>query len=563
MRAFNNLKLLGKLALPILILVLVALGLVALARSSLTALDHNTTQIIDLRATRVFVAQELAAAVDEAVIAEKSTIIEQDEAWMQKEFAHYQANRKAAFAAMDRLTALADSSERQAVLQGVRAELEAFFAAAERSITHGLRNENDAAARISREEVRPARIKLGESVAARVAVNLRDLDLAKRHASETADSATRILVVTALVGLTFAVGLLALIILAGVTRPLAGMTAAMGRLAAGDLTVAVAGTERTDEVGLLARSLQVFKDNALEARRLAAVQAEENEAKMRRAQRLDALTKRFETNVSTLTQGLAGAATEMEATAQSMSSVAAETNQQTVVVASAAEQTSANVQTVAAASEEMSASVHEIVSQVSQSARIAGEAVENARRTDATVRRLAGTTERIGTFVEVISSIAAQTNLLALNATIEAARAGDAGRGFAVVASEVKELAGQTAKATGEIGERITEIRGATQEAVADIEAIGRIIAEMSSYAGSIAAAMEEQGAATQEITRNVQEAARGTESVTTNIAGVREGAGQTGAAASQVLAAAQELARHSENLTREVGGFLADVKAA
>ena len=165
--------------------------------------------------------------------------------------------------------------------------------------------------------------------------------------------------------------------------------------------------------------------------------------------------------------------------------------------------------------------------------------------------------------MSVIANIASQTNLLALNATIEAARAGEAGRGFAVVATEVKELAGQTSKATNEIGERITEIQTATQEAVTDIEGISRIIGEMSSYAASIAAAMEEQGAATQEITRNVQEAAKGTEQVTINISGVREGAGQTGAAASQVLSAAQELSRHSESLTREVGSFLANVKAA
>ncbi|KQP83142.1 methyl-accepting chemotaxis protein [Methylobacterium sp. Leaf117] len=563
MRAFNDLKLMAKLAIPSLVLILVAVGLVALARSSLATLDQNTTQIIEVRATRLFLAQRLALAIDEAVIAEKNAIIETDETLMKTEFDHYQANQKTASETLERLIALADTPERRTILTGVRADLQRFFTAAERSVTLGLRNENEAAARISKQEVRPARIKLTESVATRVASNLRDLDAAKQDATETAQSATRTLILTATIGLGVAVGLLALITLYGVIRPLAGMTAAMERLAAGDHAVAVAGLERRDEVGLLARSLQVFKDNAVEARRLAAAQAAEDEAKMRRAQRLDALTQAFERNVSTLTQALAGAATEMEATAQSMSSVAGQTNQQTVIVAGAAEETSANVQTVAAASEEMSASVQEIVQQVSLSARIASQAVENAQRTDATVRRLAGTTERIGAFVDVISSIAAQTNLLALNATIEAARAGEAGRGFAVVASEVKELAGQTAKATGEIGERITEIRSATHEAVADIETISRIIAEMSTYAGSIAAAMEEQGAATQEITRNVQEAARGTEEVTVNIAGVRDGAGQTGAAASQVLSAAQELARHSESLTREVGGFLADVKAA
>ena len=342
------------------------------------------------------------------------------------------------------------------------------------------------------------------------------------------------------------------------------MTNAMGRLASGDLEVAVAGTERKDEVGLLARSLQVFKDNAITARRLAAEQEVENAAKMRRAERLDQITKSFEHNVSALTQGLAGASTEMEATAQSMAGVAEQTTQQTVIVAGAAEETSANVQTVAAASEEMSASVHEIVQQVSQSAQIAGRAVESAQRTDATVRRLATTAERISTFVSVISNIASQTNLLALNATIEAARAGEAGRGFAVVAIRGQGACGSDREGHGRDWRADhARYRPRPRKRSTDIEAISRIIGEMSSYAASIAAAMEEQGAATQEITRNVQEAAKGTEQVTINISGVREGAGQTGAAASQVLSAAQELSRHSESLTHEVGSFLANVKAA
>ena len=348
-----------------------------------------------------------------------------------------------------------------------------------------------------------------------------------------------------------------------IVRPLEVLVRAVERMASGHIDVAVSHIDRRDEIGSISQAVEIFRRQLNEASAERQAREVENAAKMRRAELLDEITQRFEHNVSALTQGLAGAATEIEATARSMTGVADQTTQQTVIVAGAAEETSANVQTVAAATEELSASVQEIVHQVTQSAQIAGRAVENAARTDATVRRLAATAERIAQFVSVISNIASQTNLLALNATIEAARAGEAGRGFAVVASEVKELAGQTAKATGEIGERITEIQSATREAVADIDAISRIIAEMATYASSIAAAMEEQGAATQEIARNVQQAAHGTGQVTTNISGVREGAGQTGAAASQVLSAAQELARHSESLTREVGGFLADVKAA
>ena len=352
-------------------------------------------------------------------------------------------------------------------------------------------------------------------------------------------------------------------VLTRVTRPIDHATALMGRLASGDLTVAVTGAERRDEVGAMIRALQVFKDAMVAKRAADEAAALENDAKARRAAYLDQITKRFEENTAALTRSLAGAASEMEGTAQAMSNVADQVTQQAGRVASAAVETSSNVQTVAAATEEMAASVDEIVEQVTRSAQIAERAVEGATRTGATVRHLASTAARIATFVDVITGIARQTNLLALNATIEAARAGEAGRGFAVVAGEVKELADQTAKATDEIGERIGEIQTATNEAVGDIEAISRIIGEMSNYTTAVAAAMNEQGAATREITRNVQEAASGTEQVTQNIAGVREGADQTGQAAAQVLNAPQSLSRHSDSLTEAVGAFLNGVKAA
>lgn len=348
-----------------------------------------------------------------------------------------------------------------------------------------------------------------------------------------------------------------------ISRPIHKLVANMQSLAGGDLEASIEGRSRRDEIGVMARVVQVFKDALVEKKLSDEAIAADAAAATRRARVLDGLTKQFETNVSALTGALSSAATEMEATAQSMTHVADQTNSRTVSVASAAEQTSANVQTVAAATEELSISIREISSQVGESSRIAGQAVEDAKRTDATVQTLAATADKIGTVIQLINNIASQTNLLALNATIEAARAGEAGKGFAVVASEVKELASQTSKATDEIASQIGAIQLATQEAVSAIQNIVTTIASMSSISTMIAAAMEEQGAATREISRNVQEAARGTEQVTANIVGVRHGAGETGTAASQVLSAAQELARHSTGLGNEVHDFLSGVNAA
>ncbi len=396
-----------------------------------------------------------------------------------------------------------------------------------------------------------------------------DLDLNAQEGNRVASAgaaiyeASRIWIIGALLLVSVLCVTVALMIIAGVSRPITAMTEAMKRLAGHDLKTEIVGVGRKDEIGAMADAVQFFKDNMIEADRLAAEKDSERQIKAKRAQALDMLTRNFEAKVRELVGTLSSAATEMESTARSMSSTAEETSKQSMTVASATEQASANVETVATASEELSSSIQEIGRQVAQSSKIAMKAVEDAKRTDATVQELAVGAQKIGEVVTLIQSIASQTNLLALNATIEAARAGEAGKGFAVVASEVKALANQTAKATDEISGQIGQIQDSTKQAVDAIRGIAQTIGEIAAIATAISAAVEQQGSATHEIARNVQQAAQGTHEVASNIVRVKDASAAAGAAANQVLDAAGGLTQQAQTLSREVDTFLSGVKAA
>ncbi|WP_262693197.1 methyl-accepting chemotaxis protein [Kordiimonas aquimaris] len=428
-----------------------------------------------------------------------------------------------------------------------------------------------------------------------VSMMVRRADSLAKELNDRAVSTANSSVITAatLMVLSLAIGGLALwVVMLRVVRPVNQLSDTMIVLAGGNLDAEIPNTDRDDEVGDMAKSVQVFKENAIERQAMEAQQREREEEERERAEEAEAqkreeeeerriveeqraeearqerrqamleLADKFEASVMAVVEGVSNSASEMENAARGLSDTAADTSQKSDVVSNAAQQASSNAQMVASAAEELSSSVREITGQTNQSSAAARDAVSRTDNAGKDVAELVDAAQKIGDVVKLINDIAEQTNLLALNATIEAARAGDAGKGFAVVASEVKSLANQTAKATQEISEQVDGMQRATNLAVNAMDDIKNIISDIESTSVSIASAVEEQDASTQEIARNVSEVSTGTEEVTSNIHAVNQGATTTGSAATEVLSAAQILTQQSTDLRHQVESFLATIRA-
>ncbi len=460
-----------------------------------------------------------------------------------------------------------DIVERLAPTDGLRAAAEAVlvFYEGEASIPAIKRREfaSLAGARAAVAQISVASAALTADVSRRVAAERDAMSAASEESKATARGDS--LLMLAIAGASFAAAMLFVWLYVGrnVMARLTSVSEHMTALAAGDLSREVPAQRSTDEVGRMLEALKVFRASMIEGREMAAGQARDTEAKLERARVVDAATSEFRDEVAVLLSDVRDAAKTMLGSAHAVTGLAGAASERTIAAATATDQASRHVDAVAAAAEELSASVAEIGRQVAMTADAANRAVDETHRTDGCVASLADSAGRIGEVIKLITDIASQTNLLALNATIEAARAGEAGKGFAVVASEVKNLATQTARATGEIAGQIGQIQAASREAVEAIAGIGRTIGDMSGIAAAVASAVEEQGAAMREIASNAADAAHDTQAVSEAVSALTRSAGETGQAAHLVVTTADGVTVRADQLGSRIDGFLDTVKAA